>query len=247
MPVDDIIVVDGFSDDGTRDLASKMGAKIALSSGTQAAARNVGLALSKGDYVLFLDSDQELEPHVVEECVSLCERGAEAVKIPELFVGTSFWGKCSELWKNAMVRAWGQNPGIPRFFRREVLTMTSGFSGKMRFWEDLEFYHRVRQSGIRVEVCKARVIHYEWLSIRDLVRKYLLYGMSISVLDSASSTKAFYHHTITLTIKSIPQLMSSPGRSSMIFLGCLLQLLVKSLSALVGLLLAKIGGRRIRR
>ncbi|MEM2727704.1 MAG: glycosyltransferase family 2 protein, partial [Candidatus Bathyarchaeia archaeon] len=103
-PFIELVVVDGYSDDETVNLANLFGAKVISCRGTQAAARNAGITFSKGDYILFLDSDQQLSRRVIEECIYISlEHGVEAIKIPEKFIGTNFIGKCSALWKNRMV------------------------------------------------------------------------------------------------------------------------------------------------
>jgi arabinofuranan 3-O-arabinosyltransferase len=235
-PIHEIIVVDGFSNDKTRETAHKLGSRVILTFGTQAAARNVGLANSKGDYVLFLDSDQKLEDSVIEDCISRILRcGAEAVKIPEEFVGVNFWGRCSALWKNRMVKAWGGVGGIPRFYRRNTLTQSTAFDDKLRFWEDLELYQRLKSSGLRDTWCRSRVVHYETDSVRQMIRKYVSYGQSISKFKS-NRAKAPYASTIKLTLSTMAQTLRDPGGSLGEFFGCLFLVAVKALSVAFGFL-----------
>lgn len=235
-PIYEIIVVDGFSRDNTREVALKCGAKVILARGTQAAAKNVGLANSRGDFVLFMDSDQQLDDGVVEECVLTClTYGAEAVKIPEDFVGLDFWGRCSALWKNRMVRAWGPRGGIPRFYRRSVLLASSAFDNGLRFWEDLELYQRLKLLGVREAWCRGHVIHYENGSLRGMIRKYMSYGRSIAAFRD-NSTKAPYVSTVRLTLSTLVHTLRAPGRSFNMFLGCLFLVTAKSLSVALGFL-----------
>ena len=56
-PYKEVLVVDNYSEDETRRIAENLGANVILHRGTPAVARNVGIIRSKGDYVLFLDSD----------------------------------------------------------------------------------------------------------------------------------------------------------------------------------------------
>ena len=235
-PVDEIVVVDGFSGDNTRDIASDLGCKVILASGTQAAARNIGLASSKGEYVIFLDSDQQLEDGVVEECISKSvKEGVDAVKIPELFVGANYWGRCSALWKNSMVKAWGSEGGIPRFYRRSIMPQSSAYKSKLRFWEDLELYQRMRRVA-RDAWCTGRVIHYEIASLRGVARKYLSYGRSVAVMRG-SSAETPYKLTVKLTLSTALYILRNTGRQPSIFFGCLFQALLKSICAALGFLL----------
>lgn len=233
-PIDEIIVVDGFSKDNTREIASELGARVILASGTQATARNMGLADSKGEYILFLDSDQQLDASVVEDCIMRCLiEGTEAIKIPEDFVGFNFWGRCSALWKNRMVKAWGPVGGIPRFYRKHTLIQSAAFDDRLRFWEDLEFYKRLKLAGLRETWCKGRVIHYEASSLENVIRKYASYGQSLAAFRG-NPTKAPYASTVKLTLSTMAQILKEPGGSLSEFLGCLFLVAVKALSMASG-------------
>ena len=235
-PADEVVVVDGFSRDGTREMASAFGAEVFVASGTQAAARNLGLARSKGDYVLFLDSDQQLDSSVIEDCVSVCVRhGVEAVVIPEVFVGVNFWGACSALWKNSMVRAWGRRGGIPRFYRKSAVVKSGAFDDRLRFWEDSELYQRLKQAGLKEARCNGQIVHYEVDSLRGVVRKYLSYGRSIAEFRRVVS-KGPYASTFRLTLSTLKQVLRCPGESFSVFVGCFLSVIVKSFSAVTGFL-----------
>ena len=235
-PYMEVLVVDNHSEDETQRIAEDFGAKLIPHEGTQAAARNMGIANSKGDYLLFLDSDQKLEAGVVEECVSLClTYGAEAVKIPEHFVGLNFWDKCCALWKNRVVKTRGSQGGIPRFYKRRILLQLSAFNDKLRWWDDLELYQRLKLAGLREVWCRARVIHYENDSLQDIIRKYVSYGRSIAEFRGNLS-KASYTSTFRLTLSTMAQTLRDPGKSVSMFFGCLLLVGVKSLSAAFGVL-----------
>ncbi len=71
-------------DDGSTDASSKMALQFCRSQGYSLLkrtenkgpgnARNVGMALAKGDYVIFVDSDDHMEPVMVEKMVLALER-----------------------------------------------------------------------------------------------------------------------------------------------------------------------------
>ena len=217
-------------------MAEAFGANVILHRGTQAAARNVGLARSKGDFVLFLDSDQQLGDGVVENCVSLCSTaGVDMVKIPEIFVGVNFWGKCSALWKNSVVKAWGPKGGIPRFFKKQTLLKHLVFKDKLRWWEDLELYQRLQSTGLREAWSTGHVIHCEADSPRRAVKKYLSYGESIAAFKT-SQADAPHAIVFQVTLSTVVQMLRNSGRSLSVFLGCLFMLTVKTFSAALGFL-----------
>ena len=233
----DVVVVDGFSKDKSREIASEFASKILIASGTQAAARNIGLANSEGEYVLFLDSDQLLEDGVIQDCVSKCvKEEVFTVNIPEFFIGVDFWGRCSALWKNSVVKAWGPEGGIPRFYRRSALTQSSIYDSSLRFWEDLELYQRVRRIALGKEArCERHVIHYETGSLRNVARKYHSYGRSIATFTGRSA-RTLHTSTIRLTFSTALYLLRNPERSPTIFFGCVFQVFLKSLCAALGFL-----------
>jgi glycosyltransferase involved in cell wall biosynthesis len=236
-PYKEVLVVDNYSKDETRHIAENFGANVILHSGTQAAARNLGLSHAKGSYILFLDSDQQLEDSVIENCVLACSTGeVEAVKIPEVFVGINFWGKCSALWKNRTVKAWGPQGGIPRFYRSKPLPKQLAFNDKLRWWDDLEFYQRLKLAGLRTAWCRGQVIHYENSSLKNVIRKYVLYGRSITSFKD-NSAKAPYSSTARLTLSTMVHVLREPVRSLSVFLGCIFLTALKVISLALGFLL----------
>ncbi|MGI2905517.1 glycosyltransferase [Tolypothrix sp. VBCCA 56010] len=71
----EVIVVDDCSTDNSRDVIAKYGDKIIpilhQENGKQAAAFNSGFAISQGEIVIFLDSDDYLLPYAVEHIVAV--------------------------------------------------------------------------------------------------------------------------------------------------------------------------------
>ena len=183
----EIIIVDNFSDDATVAIATEFGTRVIRQRSTPALARNVGIANSTSMYVLFLDSDQVLSTSVAWECVEKCERQKVGmVRVPEVFVGKSFWASCSASWKNfygKVGRKCGENGNIlagePRFFIREQL-VRAGMLDSGLFWgEDYDLHQRMRRAGIREACCESRLYHYEPETIREILFKTLHYGSSM--------------------------------------------------------------------
>jgi hypothetical protein len=186
--------------------------------------------------MLFLDSDQQLGDGVVAECVFLCSNCAvDAVKLPEVFVGLNFWGKCSALWKNSVVKAGGPKGGIPRFYKKQTLRQQLVFNDALRWWEDQELYQRLKLTGLKEAWCRGRVVHSEADSPQNVVRKYLTYGHSVVAFKS-SQVKAPYLTTFKITLSTLVQMIKGSDRSLSVFLGCLFLVAVKSLSAAFGFL-----------
>ena len=94
-PSVEIIVVERFSRDGTPYIASMFGARLIQADTERAEAKNIALKAAKGQYVLFLNSDMELTPTVIQVCVKLMEGNFAigAVVKPEITVGNSLVAK----------------------------------------------------------------------------------------------------------------------------------------------------------
>ena len=87
----EIIVVDNNSTDNTKEIARKY-TKLVFNKGPERSTqRNFGAKESKGEYLLFIDSDMILTRKVVEECVGKIDQSAKAIIIPEISIGEGFW------------------------------------------------------------------------------------------------------------------------------------------------------------
>ena len=93
----EIIVVDNNSTDRTKEIAKKFTKKVYNKGPERSAQRNYGAKMSKGSFVLFIDSDMVLTSKVVGECVLSI---GKAVIIPEKSFGKGFWAKCKALEKS---------------------------------------------------------------------------------------------------------------------------------------------------
>jgi len=83
--VDEIIVVDMYSDDGTRGIAEAAGATVYLHErvGFVEPARAYGLTKVTGDWVLILDADERVSPALADRLVALAIEGQrDAIDVP---------------------------------------------------------------------------------------------------------------------------------------------------------------------
>ena len=130
----EIILIDNFSTDKTIEIAKKYDVKIIQVKSERAKAKNIGLKNANGMYVLFIDSDMELSPKVIEECVRLIESNPwiGGVIIPERSVGDSFWVKVRDFERSFYV---GTLIESPRFFRKDLALKANGFDEDMVFYE----------------------------------------------------------------------------------------------------------------
>ena len=88
---DDMIIVDSGSEDNTRDIAQKCGARVFLKPFENfAAQRNFGLSKVETDWVFYLDADERVLPEIREEilkAVNLNERFSYRVQRRQIIFG----------------------------------------------------------------------------------------------------------------------------------------------------------------
>lgn len=76
---DEIVVIDDESTDGTAQLAKKLGGKVFRRklNGDFAAQRNFGLSKARGEWVLFIDSDEIVSQELASEIQNVIKKPAE--------------------------------------------------------------------------------------------------------------------------------------------------------------------------
>lgn len=248
------IVVDSFSNDNTLTLAKSFGARIVQHRCNAALARNIGVANSTGQYVLFMDSDQVLSPSVVEDCVEKClEEHAEMVRIPELFVGEDFWDHCSAIWKNYFQKAeqiYGAHGNIlsgePRFFLKERILQVGMLDVALVWGEDLALYEKLKEAHVKEARCKSYIFHYELASIKELLSKNLRYGKSIPTFKQETK-RGVYRKMLRHALLTFREIFSDFARSPTVIMGCLILLCLKAYAMAMTLplgLLVSIGKKK---
>jgi glycosyltransferase involved in cell wall biosynthesis len=172
------IIVDNFSADGTKRIAENHAARTIEADAKRSEARNWGANVAVGEFVFFVDSDMELDPNVVEECVKRIREGYDAIIIPEISVGEGFWAKSKTLEKLCYV---GDDliEGT-RFLRRSVFEALGGYDSELEAGEDWDLFNRIKKAGYGIARTKSFIMHHEGrLSLMDSVRKKQYYAKTI--------------------------------------------------------------------
>ncbi len=162
-PPDEIIVVDDGSTDDTPEVLERFGKAIRVirqANAGPSAARNRGIFDSRGDVLMFLDSDDEWLPGKVERQISLLERAGSAVSCcwcntlmrhadgtaRTAFEVARLHPKLDEgLWLNVLEVVASRfillNQGLA--VRREAITRVGGFDESLRLMEDHDLAFRL--------------------------------------------------------------------------------------------------------
>jgi len=245
------IIADNFSHDNTVNISKGFGAIIIQRKCNPAVARNVGVASSTGQYVLFLDSDQVLSENVIEECVEKSvANDAGMVRIPEVFIGKGFWSQCSAVWKNSYGKVeqayWRRRNilcGIPRFYQKEQLVQAGMFNPRLHWGEDYDLYERMNRMGIKEVMCESELYHFEPTSIGKILWKLFIYGKSLQDFRQENGRRLFSlllnHSSLTLAIVA-----RDYKKSPTIIIGCTILLFLKTYYLIIGLLGSTVGLNR---
>lgn len=181
----EVIVVDSFSSDGTKELAEQYGT--AYSFGRDPSQKNVfavpfqrnyGVAQAKGEYVYWFDSDMRMHPDTIQRCVDTIEQnGADALIVPEESYGEGFWAQCRRLEK----ACYNRNPlsltDAARFLRKSVWDSLGGLDATLGGNDDYDLQLRLNEAGFKTVKLPGSIRHYEGnLSLPKHLRKKFIYG-----------------------------------------------------------------------
>lgn len=191
----EVLVVDGGSTDGTRDIVARFGDGVRLVDNprvTAAAALNIGLAEAKGDVFVRADAHSLYAPDYVRRCVEvLTETGADNVGGRMRPVGTTSFGRAVAAVTSS---PFGIGPGKFHYaesrmevdtvylgcFRRETLERLGGWDETNLQWgaEDHELNLRLTAQGGRIVLDPSiRSWYFPRETPRALARQYFNYGI----------------------------------------------------------------------
>lgn len=164
----EIIVVDDGSNQETKLVLKKLISKIdhllTQENKGPAAARNVGIEVASGKYILTLDSDDYFEPDFCEKAVRIMEERAE-IKVVTCYARWFKGNITSRIFKPGggdlkkyliKSRAIGNS-----LFRKNDWKTAGGYDEKMiNGWEDWEFFIRLHLDGGKTYVIPEVLFHY---------------------------------------------------------------------------------------
>jgi len=184
----EVIIVDGKSSDihTLKELAKKYHCKVytlipKVKGGLFDATpkRNYGGKKAKGKFLYFLDADMEVSKNVISDAVALCNKGFDAVIIPEDSFGQGPWARAKRLerrfyWNDDTVES-------PRFFVKKVWEKLNGYDETIAGGgDDRDLYQKALEAGYRVGRIKSIVMDNEGSpKLWQLLKKQFMYKREV--------------------------------------------------------------------
>lgn len=239
-PEKEVIVVDNFSSDNTKEIAKKYKIKFFEFGPERSAQRNFGVKKSRGEYVFFMDADMELTLKVIEDCVERIQTGGlDGVVIPEQSKWINFWGKVK-----AFERSFYSEKGDPvtdaaRFFKKSVFIKAGGYDETITGPEDWDLPDRIREAGYKIGRSSEKIYHHEQeISLQTLFKKKFYYGLNAHKYLSKHNIPIISPKTIyflrPLFYKNWTKLIKNPSLSLAMVCMLSVELIAGGLGYLVG-------------
>lgn len=173
----EFIINDAKSNDGSIDIIRKYKkVKLVFKNTNRSAARNISAKAAQGKYLFHIDSDMELSPRLIEECVARCEAEKyDALVVPEVSVGTTFWGLCRAIEKLSFLND-KYMESANRFIRKSAYWAVGGYDDSITAGEDFDIHQRLMMKKFKLGRASAYIKHHEVLSIFQTWRKGYIYG-----------------------------------------------------------------------
>jgi len=176
----EILVVDNYSMDKTREIAENFGTKFYLKGPERSAQVNFGVKMARGKYVYEVGSDFLVERSVIEECVQKCDgEGFDAIAVHNTSdPAISFWSKVRKLERDCYR---GDELNIAaRFFVKSIFEGIGGFDESLVASEDYDLHNRLLRAGYKIGRIVAEEVHIgEPRSLLEVAKKHYYYGKTI--------------------------------------------------------------------
>ena len=198
-PTIEIVISDGYSKDGSIEIAKRFGARVNYS-GNLGDARFQNYQHSRGKYILSLDSDQIMDKKLIETCVKVYEeKNVDALIISEksLLKKGTFLEKllAYDKWVIDQTRDSDVLFGTacPRFFRKSLLRGVK-WPKKLGIFDDTILYYQLNKRGARVAYLSEQSMrHHEVTDWITFIKKFHRYGKSYFVALQESPTTIIGH------------------------------------------------------
>jgi glycosyltransferase involved in cell wall biosynthesis len=174
----EVIVVDNFSKDKTKEVCKKYPITFIEERSTISKAWNIGLEHAKGKYILFIDSDMELPPLFLEECVKVIKsKSVDCIKFESTYVESKKASFINIVKPRNLERKLGGAPLNIYFYSANIIKNTRHpESENPMVGEEYIFRAHILKKNPKVGSVKTRVLHYYDPSLAWIVRRSWKYG-----------------------------------------------------------------------
>jgi glycosyltransferase involved in cell wall biosynthesis len=158
----ELIIIDDGSTDNTKEvvesfikLDSRIFYKYQNNSGGNASPKNLGLKICSGDYITFLDSDDEYLPEKIRLQLEIFETsnvknlgfvGCNNLRIFNDIIKTDIVKHRGNIYRHLLDHYFITTPGII-MLKKEVIKIVGNFDENIKFSNDTDFFIRVSKSG----------------------------------------------------------------------------------------------------
>jgi glycosyltransferase involved in cell wall biosynthesis len=231
----EVIIVDNFSTDKTAEICRSLPVVFVQTRTTISQANNVGMDLARGDFLLFLDSDMELPPSFLEDCVrKIRSEGVDCIEMqfnhfPSRKPGLINIVKC----RNLEIELGAASFNVYLYSRTIVQGTRFPESEKSLVGEEYIFRMRIISKKPRIGSVETRVFHYYDPSLAWVTTRNWKYGRWFSETTKHLRTKdqiEFIHYNSVVKPESLSRLMGSIRSTPQLLFPFLVYMFVKYVS-----------------
>ena len=195
----EIVVVDNFSSDRTREIASALGARVFTQGPERCAQRNRGWREATGDVILFVDADMILPRETIDEILTfyasqiptspnshppspLISHLSPLTSLPSLYIPEHRVGRGLRLRARNFERSFYDGTCIDglRAIPRAWLEKVGGYDESLVACEDWDLDRRLLAAGTPTAVTKGHLLHNEAnQGLARLLAKKAYYAKSV--------------------------------------------------------------------
>lgn len=200
---EEIIVIDGGSDDKTVSLAAAFGAKI-INAGRIGLAkqRQLGIESTMSQFIGIVDADDRLQPDCLVTLLSqMKNEGYQAIQANvQSFSNTSYWQKAWGLFCSVNINSAGKTNivGRPAIFERESI-LKVGFDPFFTYGsEDTDISYRFEKAGLSQGIGTGVSFRIHPHTFGECKRKWISYGKGYArfAFKHPERRKSIIHHMI---------------------------------------------------
>jgi glycosyltransferase involved in cell wall biosynthesis len=168
---------------------------------------------AEGDILMHLDTDMQVTPGLIGECVDKLTSEFDALVVPEESFGTTFWAKCKWLEKKCYEGV--DNIEALRVMKTDAYKKVDGHNVEMVFSEDKDLDIRIREAGYKVGRTVNFVRHNEGaLKLSRSIKKKLFYTETANLFKETHPEVFMYRANVFnrygLFLKNAKYVFSNP-------------------------------------